>query len=69
MAELAANDPRSHTQEMEKRFKDMANDLRGDIKVIDDPRAKALFETAAEVLGGLEKAFHHYDNRDELAWS
>jgi hypothetical protein len=43
--------------------------LRDDIKVISDPRARALFETAAEVIGGLEKAFHDYDKRDELAWS
>ena len=69
MAQTDATDPREHTRVMEKRFRDTVSDLRNDIKVINDPRAKALFETAAEVIGGLEKAFHDYDKRDELAWS
>jgi hypothetical protein len=69
MATLDPSDPREHTRVMEKRFKETVSDLRSDIKVISDPRAKALFETAAEVIGGLEKAFHDYDKRDELAWS
>jgi hypothetical protein len=69
MAQADPTDPREHTRVMEKRFKDTVNDLRNDIKVINDPRAKALFETAAEGIGGLEKAFHDYDKRDELAWS
>jgi hypothetical protein len=54
---------------MEKVFHDTAADLRKDVQVIQDARARALFETAAEVLGGLEKAFHDYDKKDELAWS
>jgi hypothetical protein len=35
---------------------------------VDDPRAKALFETSAEVLTGLVTAFEHYDNKSEPAW-
>jgi hypothetical protein len=69
MAEVDAKHPRAHTQRMEKVFHETAADLRKDIQVIQDPRARALFETAAEVLGGLEKAFHDYDKKDELAWS
>jgi hypothetical protein len=69
MAELDPSDPREHTRVMEKRFRDTVNDLRSDIKVMSDPRARALFETAAQVITGLEKAFHDYDKRDELAWS
>jgi hypothetical protein len=69
MAELDVHDPRHHTRKMEKRFHETAEHLRSDVKTIDDPRAKALFETAAEVLTGLEKAFHDYDKKDELAWS
>jgi len=69
MAELDPSDPRVHTRDMERRFKETISDLRSDIKIIQDPRARALFETAAEVIGGLEKAFHDYDKRDELAWS
>ncbi len=33
-----------------------------------DPRAQALFETSAEVLDGLSKAFDDYNNRAEAAW-
>ena len=69
MAQVDANHPRAHTQRMEKVFHDTAAELRQDIRTIQDPRARALFETAAEVLGGLEKAFHAYDKKDELAWS
>ena len=69
MTEVDVKDPRYKTRLMEKHFKQTIDDLRGEIKVLDDPRAKALFETAAEVISGLEKAFHDYDKRDELAWS
>jgi hypothetical protein len=69
MAELDPSDPRAHTALMEKRFKETINELRSEIKTLQDPRAKALFETAAEVIGGLEKAFHGYDKRDDLAGS
>lgn len=33
-----------------------------------DPKAQALFETSAEVLHGLIKAFEHYDQKSEKAW-
>lgn len=69
MAEAGTTNPRDHTQRMEKVFHDTAIHLREDVRVIQDPRARALFETAAEVLGGLERAFHDYDKKDELAWS
>ena len=69
MAQADPTDPREHTRVMEKRFKETVSALRDDIKVLNDPRAKALFETAAEVIGGLERPFHDYDKRDELAWS
>jgi hypothetical protein len=69
MADLDPSDPRQHTALMEKRFKETVSELRSEIKTLQDPRAKALFETAAEVIGGLEKAFHDYDKKDELAWA
>jgi hypothetical protein len=69
MPDPDVHDPRAHTREMEQRFHDTVATLRSDIRTMDDPRAKALFETAAEVITGLEKAFHDYDKKDELAWS
>jgi hypothetical protein len=35
---------------------------------VDDPKAQALFETTAEVLGGLVVAFEHFERRSEAAW-
>ena len=35
---------------------------------VDEPQLKAMFETAAEVLGGLKKAFHDYEQKKEKAW-
>ncbi|HEX3408191.1 MAG TPA: hypothetical protein VHS81_13215 [Caulobacteraceae bacterium] len=64
-----AENPRAYTQRMEKLFHDTAAELRRDVGGVHDPRARALFETAAEVLGGLERAFHDYDKKSELAWS
>jgi hypothetical protein len=42
--------------------------LRGDISKIDEPKGQALFETAAEVLTGLDTAFKHYEEKSEDAW-
>jgi hypothetical protein len=42
--------------------------LRDDAAVGDDPRARALFETAAEVLRGLMKALDDYQRGTEPAW-
>ena len=42
--------------------------LRDDVKAMEDPQAKALFETAAETLGGLLQAFEDYERGDEPAW-
>ena len=53
---------------MEARFHEMASHLRSDIERIDDPRAKAMFETAADVIGGQEKAFHDFDAKHESDW-
>jgi hypothetical protein len=50
---MEANDPRAHTQAMEQRLKETIRDLRAEIRAVEDPRAKAMFETAAQVLGGL----------------
>jgi len=68
MAKSGLNDPRTHTHNTEARFHEIASHLRSDIEQIDDPRAKAMFETAAEVIGGLEKAFYDFDAKQEPAW-
>jgi len=35
---------------------------------VDEPKARALFETAAEVITGLDTAFQHYEEKREHAW-
>jgi len=42
--------------------------LREDVEKITDPAAKALFETSAEVISGLEKAFSDFESKSEPAW-
>jgi hypothetical protein len=61
-------DPRHHTQKMQKALQEIRTHLREDIRKVDEPQLKAMFETAAEVLGGLEKAFKDYEQKTEIAW-
>ncbi|MCS3447301.1 MULTISPECIES: hypothetical protein [Bradyrhizobium] len=68
MASAADREPRHHTQKMQKALQDIRNHLRDDIQKVDDPQLKAMFETSAEVLGGLEKAFNDYEKKNEKAW-
>ncbi|BCM18808.1 hypothetical protein [Mesorhizobium sp. J8] len=68
MASAADRDPRHHTQKMQKAFQEIQNHLREDITKVDEPQLKAMFETSAEVLGGLIKAFRDYEQKNEAAW-
>ena len=68
MASVPIHDPRHHTQKMQKALQDIKDHLRDDIEKVDEPQLKAMFETAAEVLGGLIKAFHDYEQKNESAW-
>jgi hypothetical protein len=62
-------DPRYHTQKMAKRLEETIAHLREDIRKVDEPQFKAMFETSAEVLGGLVKAFRDYEKKNESAWT
>ena len=53
---------------MQKALKDIKAHLREDIEKVDEPQLKAMFETSAEVLGGLIKAFRDYEQKNESAW-
>lgn len=64
----AERDPRHHTRNMRARLKETIDHMRADIEKVDDPRFKAMFETSAEVLGGLVKAFEDYERKNESAW-
>lgn len=68
MASEADRDPRHHTQKMQARLQETMDHLRDDIGKVNEPQLKAMFETAAEVLGGLKKAFSDYEQKNESAW-
>jgi hypothetical protein len=61
-------DPRHHTRQMRQRLTETMDHLRRDIDLVDEPQLKAIFETSAEVLGGLVKAIHDYEQKNESAW-
>ena len=68
MATASQKDPKHHTQKMKQRLQDTVTDLRQDIGKVDEPQLAAMFETSAEVLNGLIKAFEDYEKKNEAAW-
>ncbi len=66
---MASSDknPQHHTQKMKKRLEETVTHLRQDIGKVDEPQLAAMFETAAEVLKGLIKAFDDYEKKNEAA--
>jgi hypothetical protein len=61
------SDPRHHTLKLKAMLEEACQHARDDIEKIDDPKGQALFETTAEVLGGLLNAFTDYELRTS-AW-
>lgn len=61
-------DPRHHTRQIRQRLQDMTQHLREDVGKVEEAKARALFETTAEVLIGLDRAYEHYEQRSEEAW-
>jgi hypothetical protein len=53
---------------MRQRLDETITHLREDIEKVDEPQLKAMFETSAEVLTGLSKAFRDYEQKNESAW-
>ena len=68
MKDLPTSDPKEHTQNIKSEMEELVEHLRRDIKKVDEPQAKALFETSAEVLKGLITALKHYEEKSEEAW-
>ena len=61
-------DPRHHTLKLKQMLNQTAAQAREDVSKISDPKAQALFETTAEVLKGLVKAFDDFEEKREVAW-
>ena len=68
METIASKDPRAHIANVRKEFGELIDHLRDDVNKIDEPKAQALFETAAEVIRGLDTAFKHFEEKSEKAW-
>jgi hypothetical protein len=60
-------DPKFHARQIEGKLSELVDHLRSDTKKVSEPKAQALFETAAEVLSGLRTAFAHYETGAEKA--
>ena len=68
MAAKIDSEPRHHIEKMQARLKETIDHLRSDIDKVSEPQLRAMFETAAEVLTGLKKAFSDYEKKNEKAW-
>jgi len=68
MTSTDERDPRHHTQKMRKHLEETIAHLRADVDKVDEPQFKAMFETSAEVIGGIVKAFSDYERKNESAW-
>jgi hypothetical protein len=68
MKTIESNEPQAHTKNIRGEFRALIQHLRDDVKRVDEPQARALFETAAEVITGLDTAFQHYEEKSEQAW-
>jgi hypothetical protein len=66
--QYAENDPRHHTAKLKQMLRDVAAHAREDVGKVSDPKAQALFETTAEVVLGLEKAYQDFEDRNERGW-
>jgi hypothetical protein len=61
------SDPRHHTLKIQDLLVRARDHCREDVGKITDPKAQAIFETTAEVLDGLIRAYDHYNSRSEQA--
>jgi hypothetical protein len=67
-AEYPENDARHHASHIKRMLDETAHHARADVNKVQDPRARALFETTAEVLDGLKKAYDDFEAKSEAAW-
>ncbi|RNL84138.1 hypothetical protein ED312_14380 [Sinomicrobium pectinilyticum] len=68
MKNLETTDPKEHSRNIRGELQELRDHIRRDIGKVEEQRAKALFETSAEVIQGLATAFSHYEEGKEEAW-
>jgi hypothetical protein len=67
-AHETSHDAKVHTAKLREETEQLIAHLRRDVTMVDDPAAKAMFETSAEVLTGLIKTWQDYDSAREAAF-
>jgi hypothetical protein len=60
--------PQEHAQHIAHILLEAQRECRADIERVNDPKAQALFETVAEVVGGTVKALNDYTHQTEGVW-
>lgn len=60
--------PEPYVQQYKHQLDELKYNLRRDLQQIQEPQARAMMETAAEVLSCLAKAFADYQQKTEPAW-
>ena len=62
------NNPIRHTHKIKAQMSQIIKHLREDVGKVTEAKAQALFETSAEVLTGLVKAFEDFEQKTKAAW-
>ena len=62
------NNPIRHTHKIKAQMRQIITHLREDVGKVTEAKAQSLFETSAEVLTGLVKAFEDFEKKTEAAW-
>ncbi len=62
------NDTREVLNNTKTQLDHLIDQVRKDVTQVQEPKAQALFETTAEVLIGLRKAYEDYAKGGEQAW-
>jgi hypothetical protein len=65
---MPQDNPEPYVQQYKHQLDELKYQLRKDLQQIQEPQARAMMETAAEVLHGLAKAFDDYQQKTEPAW-
>lgn len=60
--------PQQHAEHISHMLYEAQQECRIDIARVNDPKAQALFETVAEMIGGIRKALEGYHARNEPIW-
>jgi hypothetical protein len=66
--QLTETDAELHVGQVKQMLEDVVAHLRENVEQLHEPKAQALFETAAEVLVGLKTACEHYQAGTEVGF-